>query len=521
MIRFFRTKTLEQLRQESRPSGQGLRKALKTFDLTMFGVGAIVGAGIFSAIGTAAAGNLLDGRPPAGPALVVSILLVAVACSFTALAYAELAAMIPVAGSAYTYAYATLGEGPAWIIGWDLALEYAVSNMAIAVSWGEYARSFLASALNLQVPGWMAMDPRTGLQLVAGSPSLSLPEKLELLARAREGAADGAAVFVHWDVLAGAPVLFGCPIMLNFLAVLIVLATTWLAYWGIKESAVSNAFLVLTKLAILVCVAVAGAWFVDPANWKPFAPAGFHGVHAGAAIMFFAFVGYDSISTLTEECQDPARNLPRGIIYSLVICTALYVLVAVVVTGMVRYDRLSGVGDPLTFIFTQHHLKGLATAISIGALIATTSAILAYQVAQPRILMSMSRDRLLPSWFSRISPRHGTPAVATWLTGAAVVAPAALMSLDELVELTNIGTLFAFIIVSAGVLILRARRPEAMRPFRLPWAWALAPLGIASCVALMMALPRLTWIRFYLWLGLGMAIYCLNARCSRKAGRQP
>jgi APA family basic amino acid/polyamine antiporter len=295
-----------------------------------------------------------------------------------------------------------------------------------------------------------------------------------------------------------------------------VLATTWLAYWGIKESAVGNSSLVLTKLAILVCVAVAGAWFIDPANWKPFAPAGFRGVHAGAAIMFFAFVGYDSLSTLTEECQDPGRSLPRGIIHSLVICTVLYVLVAVVVTGMVRYDRLRGIGDPLSFIFTQHGLRGLSTAISIGALVATTSAILAYQVAQPRILMSMSRDRLLPSWFSRISPRRGTPAIATWLTGALVMVPAALMSLDELVELTNIGTLFAFIIVSVGVLILRVRRPEAVRPFRLPWAWIVVPLGITSCVGLMMALPRVTWIRFYLWLGLGLVIYILNLRRSRQ-----
>jgi APA family basic amino acid/polyamine antiporter len=518
MKTFFRIKTLEQLNQDARRSGQGLRRTLGTFDLTMFGVAAIVGAGIFSAIGTAAAGSLESGRAPAGPALVLSILLVGLACAFTALAYAELAAMIPVSGSAYTYAYAALGEGFAWIIGWDLLLEYAFSSMAIAISWSSYARGLLASVLGIHIPGWLALDPRTALQQVPGTVPLALGDRLEALGLAREGLADGAALFAHWDELQSAPLLNGWPVTVNLPAALVTFAVTWLAYWGIKESARGNTVLVLLKLVVLLGVVGCGALFIDPANWKPFAPGGFRGVHAGAAIMFFAFVGFDSITTLTEECRTPGRSLPRGILWSLLLCTALYVVVAVVVTGMVRYDQLKGIGNPLAFIFTQHRLDGLAGAVAVGALIATTSALLAYQVAQPRVMMSMSRDGLLGPWFGRISPGRGTPAHATWLTGAMVAAPAALLNLEEVVELTNIGTLFAFIIVCAGTLILRVRRPEAPRAFRVRWPWLVFPLGILSSALLMAALPRLTWIRFILWLGLGLAVYLLYGRRRSRTG---
>jgi APA family basic amino acid/polyamine antiporter len=357
------------------------------------------------------------------------------------------------------------------------------------------------------------------LKQVPGTTELSLPDKLEALGQAREGLIDGAATFVHWDALASAPLLGGWPVTCNLLAALITLAVTGLAYWGIKESARGNAVLVLLKLAVLLGVVGCGAWFIDTANWTPFAPGGFRGVHAGAAIMFFAFVGFDSISTLSEECRNPGRSLPRGILYSLLICTTVYVIVAAVVTGMVKYDRLAGIGDPLAFIFAEHQLHGLAAAASIGALIATTTAVLAYQVAQPRVMLSMSRDGLLGPWFGRISPKRGTPSHATWLTGGLVAVPASLLNLEEVVELTNIGTLFAFMIVCVGILVLRVRRPEAPRPFRVPCAWVLIPLGLGSCALLMAALPVITWIRFGLWLGLGLVVYVLYGSSRSRVAR--
>jgi APA family basic amino acid/polyamine antiporter len=505
----FRTPSLDDLRAHAESPRQHLRRRLGTFDLTLFGIGAIIGAGIFSAIGTAAAGNLATGRPPAGPALVLSVLLVALACACTALAYAELASMIPVSGSAYTYTYATLGELAAWMVGWDLVLEYGVSNVAVAISWADYLRSFLGSSLGVRIPGWLAMDPRTALKLAERAPPLGLDERLQALAQAKAGLVDGAGIFAHWDALKGAPSLFGFPLTVNLLAIVVTAAITWLVLLGIRESARANAAMVAVKLAVLAAVVGLGWGYIHPENWSPFAPGGFRGVQAGAAIIFFAFIGFDAVSTTAEECRNPARDLPRGILLSLGLCTVIYAVLALVVTGMLRYQGLAGKADPLAYIFVHHGRGAVAAAIAFGAVVATTAALLVYQVAQPRILLAMSRDGLLGNWFGRLSPNRGTPVNATLLTGALVALLAGLTRIDEVVELTNIGTLFAFVLVCLAVLILRRRHPEAARRFRMPAVWLTVPAGILSCVWLAWGLPRITWLRFIAWLLLGLAVYAV------------
>lgn len=517
-MNFFRTKSLEQLKATAEEPEHQLKKNLGAFDLAMFGIGAIIGAGIFSSIGTAAAGNMADGRYPAGPSLVLSILLVALICGFTALAYAELASMIPVSGSAYTYAYATLGELMAWIIGWDLLLEYAVSNVAVAISWGDYARSFLSNVFHVNIPGWLAMDPRTALKLAEGVQKLGLPEKLHMIADAKAGLANGAATFANWEVLKSAPMVYGFPITINLLAVIITVLITWLCYIGIKESARANSIMVVIKVIILLTVVGLGIQFISPANWHPFVPHGMKGIQAGAAIIFFAFIGFDAVSTTAEECRNPGRDLPLGILWSLGICTVIYAAVALVTTGMVHYTKLGGIADPLSFIFTEHKMTAIAAVISFGAVIATTAALLVYQVGQPRIFMSMSRDGLLGPWFGKIHPKFKTPSNATVLTGFIVAIPAALLNIDEVVELTNIGTLFAFVVVCIAVMLLRHRRPEAPRKFLMPAIWVLAPAGILGCIWFAKGLPWLTWIRFVVWLAIGLVIYFIYG--ARKSALQ-
>ncbi len=521
-----RTKSLDQLRESADVHGHQLKRHLTAFDLTMFGIGAIIGAGIFSTIGTAAAGNVLDGRPGAGPALIISFIFTAIACGFTALCYAELASMIPVSGSAYTYAYATLGELMAWIIGWDLVLEYAVSNVAVAISWGDYARNLLDSA-GLHLPGWLCIDPRTALTVsddwlkvahLDGQPAMA--QKLALLAQARSGGVDGSSIFPAWAQLHDAPLAFGFPVTINLLAVVITVAVTWLCYRGIKESARANSIMVVIKLVVLLAVIAVGAAYVDPANWHPFAPNGLKGIQAGSAIIFFAFIGFDAVSTTAQECKNPGRDLPRGILWSLVICTVIYIAVTAVVTGMVRSENLAGKADPLAWVFEQHHLNYLAGAISVGAVIATAASLLVYQLGQPRIMMSMSHDGLLGPWFGKIHPQFGTPANATVLTGFLVALPAALMNIGEVVELSNIGTLFAFAIVCAAVAVLRVRHPEAPRSFRAPWVWFVAPAGIAACVWLSIGLPLVTFVRFFVWLAVGLVVYAFYGyRRSRVGAR--
>ncbi len=517
-MNFFRTKSIEQLKATAEEPGRQLKKHLGAFDLAMFGIGAIIGAGIFSTIGTAAAGNMADGRYPAGPSLVLSILLVALICGFTALAYAELASMIPVSGSAYTYTYATLGELMAWIIGWDLLLEYAVSNVAVAISWGDYARSFLSNVFHVTIPGWLAMDPRTALKLGAGVEKLGLSEKLHVIADAKAGLANGADTFANWEVLKNAPTVGGFPITINLLAVIITVLITWLCYIGIKESARANSIMVVIKVVILLAVVGLGIQFISPSNWQPFVPHGLKGIQAGSAIIFFAFIGFDAVSTTAEECRNPGRDLPRGILWSLGICTLIYAAVALVTTGMVHYTKLGGIADPLSYIFTEHKMATIAAVISFGAVIATTAALLVYQVGQPRIFMSMSRDGLLGPWFGKIHPKFKTPSNATLLTGFIVAIPAALLNIDEVVELTNIGTLFAFAVVCIAVMVLRYRRPETPRKFLMPAIWVLAPAGVVGCVWFALGLPWLTWARFGIWLAIGLVIYFIYG--ARKSALQ-
>ncbi len=521
--RLFRTKSMEQLRASAEEPEHQLKKKLGSFDLTMFGIGAIIGAGIFSTIGTAAAGNLADGRLAAGPALILSFLFTAIICGFTALAYAELASMIPVSGSAYTYAYATLGELMAWILGWNLLLEYAISNVAVAISWGDYARSFLENICHIHIPGWLAIDPKSALMLNDGVAPMALHDKLQVLAQAKAGAVDGGHIFMNWEKLQSAPLLHGFPVCINLLAVIITVFITWLAYRGIKESAKANNWMVLVKVAILLAVIALGARFIHPdnlvghpASWSGFAPNGFKGIQAGAGIIFFAFIGFDAVSTTAEECRDPGRDVPKGILWSLVICTVIYVLVASVVLGMVHYTDLVGKADPLSFVFEQHHLTWLAGIISVGAVIATTAALLVYQVGQPRIFMSMSRDGLLGPWFGKVHKRFGTPSNATIFTGFLVAIPAALLDIGFVVELANIGTISAFIVVCIAVLVMRKRRPDAPRKFRMPFAWVLAPLAILGCVWMARGLTMVTWKNFALWLVLGLLIYAFyGSRNSR------
>jgi APA family basic amino acid/polyamine antiporter len=495
----FRVKPLDDLLRESERPEHRLRRSLGRLQLTSLGIGAIIGAGIFSAVGTAAAGGAHHAG--AGPALVVSFLLVAIACGFAALCYAEFASMVPLSGSAYTYAYATLGELMAWLIGWDLIIEYAVGNVAIAISWSAYFQELLRG-LGVEVPSWLGTDYRSALQAVeavaaAGAEPLSESTRRASLA------------------LGEAPRLLSVPVLFNLPAVAIVLLITWVLVRGIRESARLNTAMVVLKLAIVGFFLAVGAFYVKPENWSPFAPNGFAGISSAAAIIFFAYIGFDAVSTAAEETPHPQRDVPFGILASLVICTLLYVAVAIVLTGMARWDRL-GTAEPLATVFSSIGMGWTAGIISLGAVIATTSVLLVFQLGQPRIFFSMARDGLLPQWAARVHPRYRTPHVTTILTGVAVAAFAGIANLDEVVELTNIGTLFAFVLVAAGILVLRRVDPRRPRAFRTPFSpWV--PLGaIVSCAYLMAQLPRVTWLRFLLWMALGLVIYALyGARKSR------
>jgi APA family basic amino acid/polyamine antiporter len=477
----------------------------------MLGVGAIVGAGIFSTVGTAAAGG--GEHIGAGPALVISFLIVAVACGFAALCYSEFAAMVPISGSAYTYAYATLGELAAWLIGWDLILEYAISNAAVAVSWSAYFQTLLA-AFHLHVPSWLGTDFRSAIQAAAQ------------LANAQAAHADlsklDPSVLHDAQAMREAPRILGLPFIFNLPAFGIVVLVTWVVLVGIRETAHFNTSLVIGKLVIILFFLVIGAAHIQPENWVPFAPNGLKGISAAAAIIFFAYIGFDAVSTAAEETRNPQRDMPIGIIASLIICTILYVAVAAVLTGMAKWNTLDN-AEPLASVFSSLGMGWTATIIAFGAVIATTSALIPYQAGQPRIFFSMARDGLLPAWASKVHPRFRTPHVTTIITGVVVAACSSVANINELVELTNIGTLFAFVLVAAGVIILRRTDPERARPFRTPWV-PLVPLGaIATCAYLMFELPPVTWIRFFLWMAAGLVIYFLyGVRNSRLAsGRRP
>ena len=477
----FRTKSLDAILSDGETPQHQLKRSLGAFDVVMLGIGAIVGAGIFATIGTAAAGDAT--RPGAGPALILSFVVTAVACGFAALCYAEFAAMVPISGSAYTYAYATLGELIAWIIGWDLIIEYAVGNVAVAISWGNYFKTFV-SGFGIIIPDWLSTDYRTAAHI----PGL----------------------------LANAPHLFGVPIVFNILAFGIVALITILLVVGIRESATVNSGMVILKLIVLTFFVLIGWKYTSNANWQPFAPNGWAGVQAGAAIVFFAYIGFDAVSTVAEEVRNPARDLPIGIIGSLIICTIIYIIVAAVFTGIIPYSVLvkklaTEQAEPLTMALQYANIekfKNLSIGlVAFGSVVAHTAVLLVFQLGQPRIFFSMARDGLLPPSFARVHPRFRTPHVTTILTGVAVGVCAMFTSIDEMVDLTNIGTLFAFILVCLGILVLRKRDPKRPRAFKTPWVPLVPILGVVSCAYLMLGLPWVTWVRFALWLLLGMAIY--------------
>lgn len=526
---------------------EGLRKVLSVKDLTLMGIAAVIGAGIFSTIGNAAFNG--------GPGVSLLFVITAVTCGFSAMCYAEFASRIPVAGSAYTYAYASFGELIAWIIGWDLLMEYAIGNIAVAISWSEYFTNLL-QGFGIHIPAYLTMDylsaAKAHEEIVAAGANLSnISEKVRYAAHA-------------WDTAPGSG---SFKFVADIPALAIVFLITYLVYIGIRETKRATNAMVFLKVGVVLVVVILGFFYVKPENWTPFLPNGFEGMMKGVSGVFFAYIGFDAISTTAEECKNPQRDLPKGMIYSLIICTILYILVALVLTGMVSYKELQ-VEDPLAFVFKNIGLDNISYVISISAVIATASVMLIFQMGQPRIWMSMSRDGLLPGKFASIHPKYKTPWFATLVTGAVVAIPALFMNLTEVTDLTSIGTLFAFVLVCAGVLIL-PKETEAQansKRFRMPYInakyivpvlfiviffifkqeflalfdykgdWhvykdklpyflfilaaitmsvlsfmknlSLIPvLGMLSCLYLMTELGYTNWLRFLIWLGLGLIIY--------------
>ena len=490
MIQLLRTKNIDALMDEAHTEGKRLKRSLGPWSLVAFGIGAVIGGGIFTVTGTAAAGQhmavpsvfnapLLDlilhgssatslvGRPGAGPGLTISFLLVALTCGFAALCYAELASMIPIAGSAYTYAYTTLGEIFAWIIGWDLILEYAVSNMSVAVGFSAYFNVMCDYLFGAHLPQWLS-EPA----IVDGHRTHSL---------------------------------------FNLPALLIVMMLSWLLVRGVKESAGANNLMVAIKIGAILLFVFGAAKAVNATNLHPYLPNGFGGVMSGAAIVFFAFIGFDSVSTAAEECRAPQRNMPIGIIGTLIVCTILYTSVAFVLTGIVNWKTLAN-ASPVANALEAIGMNRLRFTVTVGALLGMLSSLLVYQYGQARIWFAMSRDRLLPDVFSRIHKRFQTPHVSTWIAGLAVGIPAGIWDIGTLADLSNIGTLFAFIIVSLGVVILRKKQPERIRSFKVPFSPVTPILSVVCCLALMLGLPLETWIRFVVWLVIGLFIYGLYSR---------
>ena len=494
----FRTKNLDDILAASQTEGHQLKRTLGPINITLLGIGAIIGAGIFATVGTAAAGDM--SRPGAGPSLMISFGITAIVCAFTALCYAEMAAMVPISGSAYTYSYATLGELVAWIIGWDLILEYAIGNVAVAISWANYFRSFIQDAFGIDIPQWLSTDFRTARKI---------PGLIE-----------------------SAPHIFGVPIVFNLLALGIVMLITIVLVWGIKESAEFNAVMVGIKILVLLFFIVIALYFVSPSkmaeNWHPFQPNGWGGTLAGAAVVFFAYIGFDAVSTVAEETKNPARDLPIGIIASLVICTIFYVVVAAVFTGLIPYQELvrrlsTEQAEPLTMALNHvaPNARWASAIVAFGSVVAHTAVLLVFQLGQPRIFFSMARDGLLPPVFAKVHPKYRTPHVTTILTGVIVGGFAAVMSIDEMVDLTNIGTLFAFVLVCVGITILRYKDPNRHRPFKVPFgAWFLPTLGAISCLFLMYYLPPTSWWRFVAWLMIGLAVYLSYSYSRSEIGRK-
>lgn len=427
----FRRKTIKHIEADlasgmSDAHEHGLKKILSVRDLTFMGIAAIVGAGIFSTIGKAS----FDG----GPGIIFLFIFVSIACGFAAVCYAEFASMVPVSGSAYTYSYVAFGELLAWIIGWDLLMEYAIGNIAVAISWSDYMTSLL-EGFGLHIPQYLTMDYWT----------------------AKAQATDAAR-----SAWLNAPMFGGIRIICDIPAFLITAIITWIIYVGIKESKRSTNAMVILKLAVIILVIVAGAFYVNPENWSPFTPNGTKGILAGTAAVFFSYIGFDAISTTAEECKNPQRDLPKAMFNALIICTILYIVIALILTGMVNYTELN-VGDPLAYVFQANGLDWLAGIVAVSAVIATASVLLVFQLGQPRIWMSMSRDGLLPPIFSRIHPKFKTPSFSTILTGIVVGIPALFLNLDVVVDLTSVGTLFAFVLVCGGILRLQQQRKKEQK----------------------------------------------------------
>ncbi len=491
MNKLFRTKSIDALVAAADEPDVRLKRTLGLWSLIALGIGSVIGSGIFTLTGTAAAGEtftvksvlkapVLDlimhgpnaigtfGRPGAGPGIAVSFVLVALACGLAGLCYAELASMIPIAGSAYTYCYATLGEIFAWIIGWDLILEYAVSNMAVAVGFSAYFNDILENLFGFHLPS------------VISGPTFN----------------DELALTGAW---------FNVP------AFLVVMALTWVLVRGIKESASANNGMVIMKLIVILLFVFGAASAIKPENWHPFFPTGSTGVLTGAAVVFFTYIGFDSVSTAAEECKRPQRDLPRGILWTLVICGILYAAVALVLTGIAPYKSLANAA-PVANALKTLGMDKLRLIVTAGALIGMISSLLVFQYGQARVWFAMSRDRLLPDAFSKVHPKFRTPHVGTWVAAFLVGIPSGLLDIGTLADLTNIGTLFAFVIVAAGVLILRKRQPERPRGFRVLWSPAVPILSMLCCFVLMLSLPLETWIRFIVWLLIGLVIFFFYSR---------
>ena len=525
--------------------GEGvLNKVLGVKDLTFMGIAAVIGAGIFSSIGKAC----FDG----GPAVIFLYIFTAIACGFAALCYAEFASTVPVSGSAYTYSYVAFGEIFAWIIGWDLLMEYAIGNIAVAISWSDYFTGLLDKA-GLHIPGWLTMDFVTA--------NNAYTDVNGLLAKGQTLASIDPGVVYRYSAWAKAPVLFGLHIIMDLPALLIVALITAIVFVGIKESRSASNIMVIIKLVVIFLVIVLGAYYVHPENWSPFAPNGAAGVLKGVSAVFFAYIGFDAISTTAEECKNPQRDLPKGMIYSLIICTILYVLLALVLTGMVHYTTLN-VGDPLALIFAARGMPWISGIVAVSAIIATASVLLVFQLGQPRIWMSMSRDGLLPKIFSKLHPVYKTPSFSTIVTGCVVAIPALFLNLDVVLALTSIGTLFAFVLVCGGVLVLQNQPHKPSSRFKVPFvsgkyiipvmflvaiavvayfapshftnifhkeglpmllfwivagivsiysfknSFSLIPvLGLISCFYLMAQESHTNWLRFLIWLAIGLVVY--------------
>ncbi|MEY5000166.1 MAG: hypothetical protein RLZZ211_202 [Bacteroidota bacterium] len=563
----FRKKTVEAIMaqvqaNQAGPEGHTLNKHLKMRDLIAFGIAAIIGAGIFSTIGQASAQG--------GPAVIFLFLFTALASGFAAFAYAEFASMVPVAGSAYTYSYVAFGELIAWIIGWALIMEYAIGNITVAISWSDYLTTMLeqiriqAIGLNgIHIPSWMQMDYL--------SASKGFQEAQQLISKGSELATLTPNLQDAYQAWMSAPRIGSFHLVLDIPALFIIVLITWLVYRGIKESRNASNAMVIIKLAVILLVIAVGVFYIDMKNWSPFAPEGISGVLKGVSAVFFAYIGFDAISTTAEECENPQRDLPRGMMWAIIICTVLYIIIALVLTGIVSYDQLA-VGEPLAFVFERINMPKMTFIISMSAVVAMASVLLVFQMGQPRIWLSMSRDGLLPQRFSRIHPKYKTPSFATIVVGFVVAIPALFMNLTMVTDLCSIGTLFAFVLVCGGVLVLQNKPDVPRGSFKTPYlnagfvlpflflgaliyfyqsndlfnylkfkSWSdfgqkipslifwlfslfltivsvpkklslIPALGLLSCLYMMSEIPLQNWIYFGIWLLVGLLIYFTYSR---------